>query len=371
MEDLIELTKKFCSAAIEPHVMEWEERKWFPNSVFDKLSKAGFLGLIIPEKYGGLGLEKEQVLRWLETFGEIPCMGFTVGVAMSSIVCAKAIMEHGTDEQRALYLPKIASGEIICAYAFTEPQSGTDLRAIRTSGQKTDNGFILNGQKTFITNGARANLILVFGKCEGTYNIFLTKGDTVFVESKLDKLGWHSSDTCILTFRDTPAELLGQNLGQGLQYVQESLSFERLVLSAIGIGLTRRALKDLQPFASTRIIKGRPLSSYPLFKKFIKKAVSQLWLFSYFLHHAASKDNFEFSTVLKSYVSDKLCEIADQVLQFYGGYGYTKDYLIERIDRDLRLLPIGGGAREALYESVFRRLKKRISENRPKHDDQF
>ncbi|MCS6894203.1 MAG: acyl-CoA/acyl-ACP dehydrogenase, partial [Deltaproteobacteria bacterium] len=348
---------------LEPKIPEWESRKWFPNSVFKDLGELGITGIIIPPEFGGLGLTKLESLKWCEVFGEATSLGLTVGTCMSFLVSANAIMSFGTPQQKSFFLPKIASGELIFAYAFTEPSAGSDLRAISTRAELLNDCFFLNGEKTFITNGARADYFLVFARYGSDYNVFIAHRDQAQIVSKIDKLGWLCSDTAILNFRNSKCEMLGSKSGEGWHQVAVSLAYERLVLSALGIGLVRSGVEETVRFAETRKFKNRSLSSIPLFKNFVSSVRSKISLFSTLISIASSRDDLVFSSALKAYVCDFLMQIADQLLQFHGGYGYTTDYKIERIWRDLRLLPIGGGAREPLYHYTFRKIQKRHLEN--------
>lgn len=363
MEEILEITKRFLNDKVEPFVDEWEKREWFPNSIFKDLAEVGILGLIIPERYGGLGLSHAEALKWCETLGEVPCLGFTVGICMSFLVCANAINTYGTDEQKNEYLEKIVNGSIVFAYAFTEPIAGSDLKNISSTARKINGKFRLTGSKIFITNGVRADKILVFARVDDSYGIFIVPKEQISSVSKLKKLGWYASDTAILTFENSEVELLGEELGQGWSQVLSSLSFERLMLCALGIGLIRKGIKLTLNFAENRVIKSKKLSENKLFHSFITRSIRELDLFSKMISIATTKDDIVFSAALKAYVCDRLFWISDQLLQFHGGYGYTQDYLIERILRDIRLLPIGGGAREPLFEYVTRRVKKTMNLN--------
>ena len=363
MDEILDLTRRFIKEKLEPNISEWEERKWFPSSIFKQLAEAGISGILIPEEFGGLGLNKSQTLTWCEVFGETPSLGFTVGCAMSFIVCAYAILSYGSEEQRRKYLPAIAGGEKIFAYAFTEPEAGTDLRRISTNTKKVDCKFFINGEKIFITNGVRADNILVFARDGEGFSIFIVDKSQIKSVSKLDKLGWHSSDTAILTFSDSEAELLGTKREQGWEQVLLSLSFERLVLTALGIGLVKRAILMTEDFAETRIIKGETLKNKPLFKQQTFRSKLELNFISKLIQVAVNRNDIVFCTGLKAYSCDRLFWIVDQLLQFHGGYGYTTDYLIERIWRDMRLLSIGGGSREPLWEYVYRKASAKNSKN--------
>lgn len=365
LEEIADLTRKFISAELEPHISTWEEKRWFPNSIFEKLGANGFLSPTLPEEFGGLGMSKSESLAWLEIFGETPSLGFTVAVAMSGIVCANAIQTFGTSDQKKRLLPQIASGQLKVAYAFTEPESGTDLRAIKTTAFRSESGYRVNGRKTFITNGVRADIVLTFSRLGDSFGVFIVPRRSIRTIGKIEKLGWHCSDTAILALDNSEAELLGEIEGRGWEQVKSSLAFERLVLTALGIGLVRRGLAELEKFATSRVIKGTILAEHPAVKQFLNQSYLKLKLFSHFLKMAAERESVEFSSALKAYVCDELVSISDQILQFFGGYGYSTDYLPERILRDIRLLPIGGGSREPLLEYVFKKIAAKRSGLQP------
>ncbi len=353
---------KFLEQQVLGNVDEWEENHHFPDEIFPKLGAQGFLGVLIDEEYGGAGGNLRLASAWCEEFGKTPSIGFTTAVNMHSLVILPAIQRYGSKQQKSRWLPGGVEGNIIGAYAFTEPDAGSDLTRIRTKAEKTADGWKLNGSKIFITNGARADFVIVLAKTDpdagyNGYSSFIvdTSLPGFSVSRKLDKMGWHSSDTAELSFSEMhlPDEALLGKVGQGWYQSMSSLEWERIMLSLNSLAGARQCLKETVTYVNERSMFGQTLSSFDLTKEYLAEAWTDLNLCEASCHRSLNlllkgKDCRTETSLTKLYVCERAIEISDRCLQLHGGYGYTTEFGPERWLRDLRLNTIGGGTSEIM-----------------------
>ena len=353
---------KFIEAEIAPNVDRWERDFYFPSDIFTKLGQAGFLGVLLPEEFGGVGGDYALAASWCEEFGRVPSVGFTTAVNMHSLVIAPTVNRFGSDELKAKWLPKAISGEAIGAYAFTEPNAGSDLSRLETTARKDGNDFILNGAKIFITNGKRANFILVLAKTDKSAGY---KGFTTFLVDTtlpgfscprtLDKLGWHASDTAELVLNDVKVSancVLG-DVGKGWSQAMASLEWERLMLTLGALGGARQCLEDTIRYTKDRKMFGQTLSEFGNTREVLSLLIAKLESSSAMTYQALGKllrgERCRREVSLAKYlVCEFAIELADRCLQLHGGYGYTTEFKPERWLRDLRLNTIGGGTSEIM-----------------------
>lgn len=356
--------RRFAAKEILQFINEWEDKKWFPDEIFRKLGSAGFLGTLIAEAYGGSGGDYLLAAAWCEEFGRLPAVGFTTGINMHALVVAPALQRFGSPELKEQFLPQLVSGELIGAYAFTEPGAGSDLSCIRTQAVRKGDKFILNGSKIFITNGARADLIIVLAKTnsEAGYKGFTsflvqTNRPGFSVGRTLSKLGWHSSDTAEIVFdnMEIPDSMVLGVEGEGWTQSMASLEWERLMLSLGAIGGAESCFEETVKYVNDRIIFGKSVGSFDINRSRLLKSYSALCAAKAFAH-----------SCLKKLINKKRCrkevslcklqtcqlaiDIADLCLQLHGGYGYTTEFKPERWFRDLRLNTIGGGTNEVMQK---------------------
>ena len=268
---LKESTRKFSEKHLNPFIDKWEEEFHFPDSVFQQLGKEGFLGTLIDEEYGGVGGDYRMAAAWCEEFGRVASVGLTVAVNMHALVIAPAIQRFGSKELKERILPATVEGKLIGAYAFTEPGAGSDLSVAQTKAVEDGDSFILNGSKTFITNGARADFIIVLARTDPAaghrgFSSFVveTSSKGFNVSRKLEKLGWHCSDTAELSFENVrvpKSNLLG-DLGKGWKQAMASLEWERLMLALTSLGGATQCLEDTYRYTSERIVFGKPVSGF-------------------------------------------------------------------------------------------------------------
>ncbi len=366
----IESIRRFLAAEFEPHVDSWERAGNFPDEVFTKLGSQGFLGILIPERYDGAGGDYKMASAWCETFGELRAVGLTVGVNMHSVVVSHALAKYGSEESKDRWLRKAVAGEAIGAYAFTEPGAGSDLANSRTKAIKVGKKWRITGAKTFITNGARADFLLVLARhdFEAGYKGFTTfvidtslPGFTV--SKKLDKLGWRSSDTAELTLEEVEVDesaVLGK-VGEGWIQASNNLNWERMMLTLTSLGGMRSCLRDSLKYARERNAFGLKLVEIEAMNKYLSGMYQRIAKAEALCHHAldlmmaGKRCRAEFS-VAKRIVCDDAIWVADKAIQIHGGYGYTTEFPPERWWRDLRLMPIGGGTSEIMANVVVKEL---------------
>lgn len=370
-EIFIQSVRRFIAQELDPYVDQWEKEGYYPDEVFRKLGEQGFLGILIPEEYGGIGGDYHLAGAWCEVFGELRSVGLTVGVNMHSVVSGYAIALYGTEEQKKKWLPGIVSGETIAAYAFTEPGAGSDLASLQSKAILDGNQWTLNGSKTFITNGARADVILVLARTNPDagykgFTTFLVDANSAgyTVTRTLDKLGWHASDTAELAFEDLKLEentVLGTP-GEGWIQASKSLSWERMMLTLTALGGARACFRDCFRYTGERIAFGKPIRELEVINHTLREMRSRILRGEAYCHKLLTelcegKELRGDMAMAKRLVCDDLVWLADQAIQIHGGYGYTSEFSAERWWRDLRLMPIGGGTREIMAELAAKELK--------------
>jgi acyl-CoA dehydrogenase len=372
-EAFIDSVSRFTQAELAPRIDEWESNPHFPSDVFTSLGAQGFLGILISEEYGGIGGDYKRAGAWCEVFGELPSVGFTVAINMHSLVISHALEKYGTAEAKARWLPRAVRGEAIGAYAFTEPGAGSDLAKIRTVAKQKGDRWIINGAKTFITNGARADFILALTKTDPNagyagFSTFVidTRSKGFTVSKTLNKLGWHASDTAELVFEDVEVDescILGK-LGEGWGQAAANLSWERLMLTLTSLAGARVCYEKASLYADQRQAFGRSLTQFPAVSHYLSEMKRKILLGEAFARRAltelnSGKDCRSLVAMAKRLVCDDAVWIADKAIQIHGGYGYTTEYSPERWWRDLRLMPIGGGTSEIMSNIVAKEIAAR------------
>jgi len=372
-EDLVlleEQARRFMAAEFVPHLDEWHEKHFYPREVWTKTGAGGLLCASMPEEYGGAGgtfaheavIDRELSLAGFDTFG---------GPLHSGIV-APYILNYGTEEQKRRWLPKLATGEMVGAIAMSEPGTGSDLQSVRTTARKSGNGYVLNGSKTFITNGQHSNLIIVVAKTdpkEGANGISLMVVETEDAAGfrrgrKLKKLGMDSADTSELFFEDValPAEsLLGIEEGQGFYQLMKELPQERLIVSTQAVAMMERALRLTIDYVKERAAFGKRIIEFQNTEFVLAECKSEATVARVFLDHCIERHvKGELDTVTASmakyWLTDLLGKITDRCLQLFGGYGYMDEYPISRLYRDARVLRIYAGTNEIMKLMIARSL---------------
>ncbi|HEY7150996.1 MAG TPA: acyl-CoA dehydrogenase family protein [Solirubrobacterales bacterium] len=370
-EELRESVSRFVSAEIGPHVDEWEEAREFPRELFARCGELGFLGLKFPEAYGGQGGTYVHEAVWIE---ELSRSGGSGGVAAGlnahSQIAMPPLFNFGTEEQRRRWIVPGIRGEAVGALGITEPGAGSNVADIRTTARRVTGGYVVNGSKTFITNGVRADFLVCAVKTnpEGGHHglsfLILERDMPGYeVTSKLEKMGWHASDTGELTFTDVevPAENLLGEQDQGFYLIMANFQWERLAMALGAVGGMQKVFEATLAYAKDRQAFGRPIGRFQAIRhKFAEMATqieaSRALTYSALRLFAEGQDAIREVTMAKLFTQRALLEVADECLQIHGGYGYMREYGIERAVRDARLGPIGGGTDEIMKEILGRQL---------------
>ncbi|MEM7006886.1 MAG: acyl-CoA dehydrogenase family protein [Pseudomonadota bacterium] len=361
---------QFFERECAPHVQDWRKAGIVPRDVWYKAGEAGLLCASMPEEYGGAGgdFRHEAIIIEQQQWKGID--GF--GISLHNAIVAPYIHHYGSEEQKQRWLPKLATGELVCAIAMTEPGTGSDLQAIKTTAIKDGNGYTINGSKTFITNGQTADLILVCAKTdpnEGAKGISIMVVETEEVEGfergkNLEKVGQHAADTSELFFNDVkvPASaLLGPEEGQGFIQLMQQLPQERHIIGLQGIGMIERAINETVAYVKQRKAFGGTIMDFQNTQFKLAECKTEATVAKVFADHCTElllKGELDASTasMSKYWISDLQCKIIDECLQLHGGWGYMDEYPIAQMYADARVQRIYGGANEVMKLLIARTL---------------
>src|SRR6202451_1957096 len=365
-EKLRESIRGFLDRELAPRAQAWEDARWFPDEVFPKLASQGLLGLKYPAEYGGQGGDYLHEAVLVEELARIGSGGTAAGIGAHINIATPPIWTFGTEGHHRRYLVTAIKGEKIGALAITEPDAGSDVAALRTRATPVDGGWVLNGEKTYITNGVRAHFIVTAVKTtrEGGHHgisfLIVDRGDGV-VSSKLDKLGWHASDTATISFQDVfvgEENLLGE-LNEGFKLIMANFQWERLAMALGAVGAMALAWERTAEFARERQAFGRSLSGHQVIRHKLADLATSVYTSRCVTYDAlrrfvAGEDPLKEVTMAKLLTQRASFELMAACLQIHGGAGYMREYFIERAARDSRLGPIGGGSDEIMREILGR-----------------
>jgi alkylation response protein AidB-like acyl-CoA dehydrogenase len=358
-ESIVQTLRDFCEAEIRPHVMRWDEAQEFPGEVFRKLGELGFLGVLFPEEYGGAALSYMDYAAIVE---EISCVDPSIALSLAAhnSLGSNHLFQFGTEAQRRKYMPKLTSGEWLAAWGLTEAEAGSDSSGTKTTAVRDGNQWVLNGSKNFITNasvGALAVLMAVTDRTKGNRGIsaFVVELDNpgIRVGKKENKLGMRASDTCTLVMEDCRVAsdaLLGEE-GAGWVDSMKILDGGRISIAALSVGLARGAYEASLKYAKERRQFGRPISEFQAIQFYLSDMATEIDAARLLTQRAAAaKDAGEivtrFSAQAKLYASEIAVRVTDRGIQIHGGYGFTKDFPVEKYYRDVKLCTIGEGTSE-------------------------
>ncbi|MEX1126877.1 MAG: acyl-CoA dehydrogenase family protein [Acidimicrobiia bacterium] len=363
-------TRAYVEREIVPRAAAWETGG-VPREVLDDMGKLGFFGLRIPEEHGGIGLGALASVVFAEELGRSTFGGFTITVLVHTDLAVPYVLNFGTLEQKAAWLPRFASGEVITAIAITEPDAGSDVAAIRTTARREGEGFVLNGTKMFITNGAIADLVLVAAKTN--LDVKGSRGVSIFAVEKgtdgfstgrtLEKMGWHASDTAELVFEDVwvhEDNLIGEE-NQGFYYIMSSFQNERLAIMGQALGESQRAVELTVEYVKQRQAFGSALWEKQAIRQRIAMRQTEIDAGRELTYRAAwltdqGEDAVREVSEVKAYVGELANRVLYDCVQFYGGMGFIAGTAVERLYRDVRIASIGGGATEVMLDEVAKRL---------------
>ena len=370
-EQLRESVGRFVRGEIAPHVEKWEQAREFPRELYERCGELGFLGLKYPEELGGQGGDYVHDAVWIEELSRSGAAGgVAAGLGAHTGIATPPIFNFGTPEQHERWLRPAIRGELIGALGITEPGGGSDVASIRTFARRAPGGYVVNGSKTFITNGVRADFLVCALKTteEGghrglSFLVLEREMPGYEVTGKLEKMGWHASDTAELTFTDVdvPEEnLLGEE-NEGFYLIMANFAWERLLMSLAAVGGMQRVFSATLEYAKERHAFGRPIGRFQAIRHKFAEMATKIEASRSLTYHALrlfadGQDPIREVTMAKLYTQRAMVEIADECVQIHGGYGYMREYWVERALRDARLGPIGGGTDEIMKEILGRQL---------------
>jgi alkylation response protein AidB-like acyl-CoA dehydrogenase len=366
-ERLRESIARFVAKELAPHAEEWEETT-FPNWVFNRMGELGFLGLSVDERYGGQGGDYYANLVLAEEMGGSLSGGLSMGVAVHTDMAMPPILKFGTEEQKQEWVVPAVAGEKILCLGITEPDAGSDVAGIKTRAVRDGDEYVINGSKTYITNGHRADVIVLVTKTDPDagydgFTLFLVPMDLpgVVREKKLEKLGMHASDTALLAFQDVrvpESAVLGQ-VGKGFYHIMWELQGERLIGAAGCVSGAQRCFDRTLQYAKERTAFGRQIGKFQVIRhKFAEMATkiesARQMVYTTAWRHQNGEYPVREISMAKLHASRIAVEVADECIQIHGGAGYMKEYGVERVWRDMRLNRIGAGTDEIMLDVIGR-----------------
>jgi acyl-CoA dehydrogenase len=367
-EQLRESIRGFLDRELAPHAQQWEAEEWFPNEVFSKLAEQGLLGLKYPAEYGGEGGDYLHEAVLVEELSRIGSGGTAAGIGAHNNIATPPIWKFGTEEQKQRYLVPAIRGKKIGALGITEPDAGSDVASLRTKAVRVDGGWVVNGEKTYITNGVRADFIVTAVKTteqgghHGISFLIVERGEGVS-SSKLEKLGWHASDTATISLQDVfvgQENLLGELHG-GFKLIMANFQWERLAMALGATGAMQLAYERTAQYARERSAFGRPLRKHQAIRHKLADLATSAYVARCVTYDALRRfhegqEPIKEVTMAKLLTQRACYELMDACLQIHGGLGYMGEHWAQRAARDARLGPIGGGSDEIMREILGRML---------------
>ncbi|HYS93487.1 MAG TPA: acyl-CoA dehydrogenase family protein [Candidatus Acidoferrales bacterium] len=371
--------RSFIEKEVEAHIEEWEQAGQIPKSIWPRMGELGFLGVEYDEKYGGAGADFQTTMVLCEEMARSRSGSLAMAVGVQTDMASPHLYWTGSEALKERYLPDICAGRSLCCIAVTEPGGGSDVAAIKTRAVRDGDHYVLNGAKMFITNGAMADIYFVAARIEQGpegegdqkkrhrgISMFLVERSTagLTVSRKLDKMGMRASDTAELSFQDmrVPAENLLGREGVGFYEVMRVFQRERLVAGLHAIAGCQRALEDTIAYVKERQAFDSPLSK----KQVVRHKLADLatlieagrsLTYAACLKFAEGVDAVKEISMVKLFTADMAQKVAYDCVQLHGGYGYMREYAIERFFRDTRLMSIGGGTSEVMKEIIAKQLE--------------
>ena len=363
-----DMTRRALEQEVSPHIEEWEAQHRVPRELWHNLGQAGLLCPDMPEQYGAAGTTPQVTFAVIEELSRMGFGGIASGYGIHSNIVAPYIEHFGTEEQKAQWLPKMVTGEVLGALAMTEPGAGSDVQGIRTSAVKDGDEWLLNGSKIFITNGMLAELVIVAaitdpGKGAKGTSLFLVDASLPGFDrgKKIEKMGQHTSDTAELFFQDVrlPAAALLGELNKGFVIMMTELPRERLGIAAQAIAAAEGAMDITVDYVLERKAFGQTVASFQNTRFTLAEVKTEIAINRAFYEKCAdayAQDSLtaEDAAMLKYASTEMQCKTVDQCLQLFGGYGYTTEYPISRFYTDARIQRIYGGTSEIMRELVAR-----------------
>lgn len=366
-----ESARDFAAQYIKPYVSEWDETQHFPLELFHKMGHYGFMGVLVPHAYGGPELGYQEYITVIDEIGKV-CGGIGLSVAAHNSLCTNHILEFGNEEQKHHYLPKLASGEWLGAWGLTEPNTGSDAGRMQCVAKQEGDFWVLNGTKTFITHGISCDVAVVIAR---TGELLDSHGMTAFIVErgtpgfsggkKLNKLGMRASETSEMIFdncRLHKSQVLGE-IGDGFIQSLKILDGGRISIAALSVAIAKGAYEASVQYAQEREQFGKPISSFQAISFKLADMATKIEAAELLTRQAGYlKDHrmktTKISAMAKYYASEMATEVANEAVQIFGGYGYTKEYPVEKYFRDAKLCTIGEGTSEIQKLVIAREVLK-------------
>jgi len=366
-EQLRESIRSFAIKELAPHAEEWE-RTTFPDSVFRRMGELGFLGLDKPEEYGGQGGDYAAALVLAEEIVHSDSGGLAMGVTVHTDCALPPIVKFGSEEQKRQWAAPAIAGEKILCLGITEPNAGSDVSGLKTRAVRDGGDWVVNGSKMFITNGHRADAIVLITKTDADarhegFTVFLVPMDTpgVIREKKLEKLGMHSSDTALLAFQDVrvPDSAVLGDVGKGFYQIMWELQGERLTAAAGCVAQAQKTFDQTLQYAQERVAFGRKIGTFQVIRHKFAEMATRIESARQLTYNTAARVlDGEYPvreiSMAKLHAARTAVWVADECIQIHGGAGYMREYGIERVWRDMRLNRIGGGTDEIMLDVIGR-----------------
>jgi alkylation response protein AidB-like acyl-CoA dehydrogenase len=356
---IAQMVRDFAEKHIRPNVMEWDEAQYFPIEAFKEMGKLGLLGVLVPENYGGAGFGYFEYVTAIVELSKV-CGSVGLSMAAHNSLCTGHIMYFGNEEQKAKWLPKLASGEWIGAWGLTEANTGSDAMRMQCVAKKDGNHWVLNGTKNWITHGLTGDVAVVLAR---TGDLLDSNGITAFVVErgtpgfkggkKENKLGMRASETAELIFEDCriPEENILGNIGDGFKQAMKILDGGRISIAALSLGLAKAAYEAALKYSKARQQFWQPISNFQGIAFKIADMATRIEASELLIMQAADRKNKNLSVnkegaMAKYYASEVAVWASTEAVQIFGGYGYTKDFPVEKFYRDSKLCTIGEGTSE-------------------------
>ncbi|HEY2804425.1 MAG TPA: acyl-CoA dehydrogenase family protein [Gemmatimonadales bacterium] len=373
-QQIVDLAREFAAEHIAPFAAEWDRTREFPTELIRKMGELGFFGMLLPEEYDGLGLDTVTYLSAMEEIAYADGAS-SISMGVHNSLPTQMLLHRGSAEQKERWLKPMARGEMLGAFALSEAEAGSDAAGLRAQALRDKDGWVLNGMKAWVTNGATAGVVLVMARTDREGARQGARGISAFIvpttargyrpQKAEDKMGLRASNTCSVALEDLrlPADaLLGQE-GQGLAYALSALDGGRLGVGAQALGIARAAFDHSVRYALERRQFQTPLAQFQAIQFKLADMATQIAASKALLHEAARRkdageDVTQWASMAKLYAGEMVMRVTTEAVQIFGGYGYMRDYPVERLMRDAKVITIYEGTSEVQRMVIARELLK-------------
>lgn len=368
---IAETVRDFCEQYIRPHIMEWDEAQTFPVEAMKKLGELGLLGVLVPEEYGGAGLTYDEYVTAITELGKVD-PSVALSMAAHNSLCTGHILQHANEEQKRKYLPKLASGEWIGAWGLTEANTGSDAMRMKVTAKRDGDHWVLNGAKNWITHGISGDVAVVLARTgelldsHGISAFIVERGTPGFKAGKKEnKLGMRASETAEMIFEDCriPVENMIGEEGEGFVQAMKVLDGGRISIAALSLGVAYGAFEAAKKYAKEREQFGQPIANFQAIGFKLADMATEIEAAELLTFEAAALKNAgdkvtRVSAMAKYYASEVAVKACNEAVQIFGGYGFTKDFPVEKFYRDVKLCTIGEGTSEIQKLVISREVLK-------------